>query len=128
MRLNARRFRSSPSPRCMAVLFSLALGWLVWRFARRLGPRGACSRWESAIRARPSPRRDRGGGHGSRARLHRGGLRILAFRAHHALARAWVWRSSPGKAPHALQRPSAGPVFVLLAVLAALGRVRPGRP
>jgi 4-amino-4-deoxy-L-arabinose transferase-like glycosyltransferase len=43
MRLNARRFHALYfAARCVTVLFSLALGWLVWRFARRLhGPRGA---------------------------------------------------------------------------------------
>ncbi|HEY2954748.1 MAG TPA: glycosyltransferase family 39 protein [Candidatus Eisenbacteria bacterium] len=43
MRLNARRFHTLYfAARCVAVLFSLALAWLVWRWARRLhGPRGA---------------------------------------------------------------------------------------
>jgi hypothetical protein len=43
MRINAGRFHALYfAARCVAVLFSLALGWLVWRFARRLhGPRGA---------------------------------------------------------------------------------------
>lgn len=43
MRINAGRFHALYfAARCVAVLFSLGLGWLVWRFARRLhGPRGA---------------------------------------------------------------------------------------
>ena len=43
MRLNAARFhRLYFAARCVTVLFSLALAWLVWRFARRLhGPNGA---------------------------------------------------------------------------------------
>ena len=43
MRINAGRFHALYfAARCVAVLFSLALGWLVWRFAHRLhGPRGA---------------------------------------------------------------------------------------
>ena len=43
MRLNAARFHALyVAARCVTVLFSLALAWLVWRFARRLhGPNGA---------------------------------------------------------------------------------------
>jgi hypothetical protein len=43
MRINAARFHTLYfAARCVTILFSLALGWLVWRFARRLhGPRGA---------------------------------------------------------------------------------------
>ena len=43
MRLNAHYFhRLYVAARCVSLLFSLALAWLVWRFARRLhGARGA---------------------------------------------------------------------------------------
>ena len=43
MRINARRFHLLYfAARCVTVLFSLALAFLVWRFSRRLyGPRGA---------------------------------------------------------------------------------------
>ena len=134
MRLNAVRFHALYfAARCVTLLFSLALGWLVWRFARRLhGPRGA--RLALALYVFAPEAVAHAGIAG--VDMATGLVMTAAVYAFWRFARTTRWRDAAFLAVVTglafLTRFSAiqlAPIFVLLALLGmALGRMRrPGR-